>query len=393
MTVFTLNAGSASLKFDLIERGKKLFTAAIEDIGKSPTLSVFEGKETLTKESVEAPDYATATRHAIQLTEERLGQRPNLIGHRVVHGGDHFTKPVVIDPGVIQRIKAMEELAPLHNSSAVSVIEAASDYLGFTTGMVAVFDTVFHRTIPDHARTYALPPDVTSSGGIRRYGFHGISHEFMRDRYASLTGVPRDGVNAVTLHLESGCSACAIQHGRSIDTSMGFTPLEGLVMGKRSGDIDPAIIGYLMRKHGFDLDRVEEILNKESGLFGLSGVSHDTRELMKHIDSNDRVRLAMNVFCYRVTKYVGAYLTAVNGARALVFGGGIGEDTPFVRAQVCAGLEWCGVRLDHGVNANAINRDVCISTDDSSLQVWIIVVDEALSIARQAEEVWGSRNC
>lgn len=213
------------------------------------------------------------------------------------------TGPAPIDDETVRHIEELEELAPLHNASA---IRAARETLGPQLPMVAVFDTVFHRTIPAYARAYALAPELTDGGRVRRYGFHGISHGYMRDRYAHLTGTSPDRANIVTLHLESGCSAGAIREGRSMDTAMGFTPLEGLVMGIRSGDIDPAIVGYFIRHKLMDIERIEDLLNKHSGLLGLSGVSHDTRELMKHIDSDDRVRFAFEVFCYRARKYIGA---------------------------------------------------------------------------------------
>lgn len=384
MKVLTLNAGSASLKFDLIEDGRRLFGGAIEEIGAKAVFSIMDGKNVRHQDAVQASDYAEATQLAIQ----KAGQKPDLLSHRVVHGGDRFTGPTIIDDQVVSEIEELEELAPLHNAVAVSAIRAARDSLGTETGMIAVFDTVFHRTIPALASTYALPPEGTDGGRVRRYGFHGISHEYIRDRFASLTGIDVTEVNAITLHLESGCSACAIRRGKSIDTSMGFTPLEGLMMGKRCGDLDPAIIGYLMRRVHLDIDSIEEILNHKSGLLGLSGISHDTRELMKHWETNERVRNAIDVFCYRIRKYIGAYLTSVNGAQAIVFGGGIGEDTPLIREKVCEGLAWCGVRLDPLLNAKTINIDACISTPDSSLQVWVVVTDEAMSLARQAEECW-----
>ena len=273
----------------------------------------------------------------------------------------------------------------------MNAIRAARETLGPDIGMVAVFDTVFHRTIPPQARTYALAPELTDGGRIRRYGFHGISHEYMRDRYAHLTGTPANECNLVTTHLESGCSACAIKGGESIDTSMGFTPLEGLMMGKRSGDIDPAIIGYLVQQKHLGLERVDLLLNNASGLLGLSGISHDTRELMKHYPADQRVRLAIEVFCYRVRKYIGSYLAAVNGAKALIFGGGIGEDTPLIRDLICDGLTWCGLKLDKQLNAGSINEEIRLSTPNSALQIWVVLVEESLSIARQTEASWLSR--
>jgi len=299
----------------------------------------------------------------------------------VVHGGDRFTAPMRIDDEVIAGIEALKELAPLHNQPAVSVIRASRNKLGIP--MVAVFDTVFHRTIPDRAKFYAIPPDLAERHKIYRYGFHGISHQYLTQRYAQIVGKFNESVNIITLHLESGCSTTAIQAGKSIDTSMGFTPLEGLMMGKRSGDIDPAIVGYLARKEKVEVSEVEEWLNKKSGLLGLSGVSHDTRELMQQLD-NERVRIAMEVFCYRIRKYIGAYLAVLNGAEAIIFGGGISENTAFVREQVCEGFEWCGLKLDRDRNQKTIDCEGRISTDDSRLHAYVIPAEEGLMIAQEA---------
>jgi acetate kinase len=306
----------------------------------------------------------------------------NAIGHRVVHGGDRFTDSVRIDDEVLEGIEGLEELAPLHNAPAVEVIRAVRKLVDKNLPMVAVFDTVFHCSMPPHATTYALPLDLSRRYGIRRYGFHGISHEYLVRRYAQITSRPLENVAVITLHLESGCSACAVRGGRSIDTSMGFTPLEGLMMGSRSGDIDPAVIGYLMRKQGVAVDRVEELLNKESGLLGVSGRSHDTRELMKWMEMDDRVRLAFEIFCYRLRKYIGAYLAALGGAEAIIFGGGIGEDTPFIRARVLEGFDWFGLRLDPKRNEQTINREGRITTDDSKLHAYVIPTEEGLMIAQ-----------
>jgi len=251
--------------------------------------------------------------------------------------------------------------------------------------MIVGFDTVFHRSLPPVAYHYALPADLVKRHQIRRYGFHGPSHEYLLYRYCELTSTAREKASLITLHLESGCSACAIHNGRSVDTSMGFTPLEGLVMGTRSGDIDPALVRYLAHKEKLDVDKVEELLNKKSGLLGMSQVSLDTRVLMNNMPGNEKVQLAMDVFCYRLRKYIGAYLAVLQGAAtAIVFGGGIGEDSPWIREQVCAGMEWCGLQLDAAANERLINREGRISTDNSKLHAFVVLTQEALMLAHQA---------
>lgn len=384
MRILVLNAGSASLKFDLILESQKLFSGAIEGIGTDQTtFSRMADKNVAYQEAVEAKDYSEATRRAFEVLEAR----PDVIAHRVVHGGEHFTGAVLLDENAIAQIEALDDLAPLHNASAVDVMRTSRDVMGERTRMIAVFDTVFHRMIPKYARTYAIPPELAARHAIHRYGFHGISHEYMCHRYEEIAGMPLKNINLVTLHLESGCSACAVMRGVSVDTSMGFTPLEGLVMGMRSGDIDPAIVGYLERKEGWSSENVDRLLNTHSGLLALSGVSHDTRKLVPLIDSNERVRLAMEVFCYRIRKYVGAYMAAMNGADAIIFGGGIGEDTPLVRERVCEGFGWCGLRLDINRNRECINKEGRITKDGSGLHAYVVVVQEAISIAKQAENL------
>jgi acetate kinase len=397
MNVLVLNTGSASLKFELIAarpedealyQQRKLISGSVEGIGTKATLSLLEGKQVVQRKEIAAADYGEATRQALAWL--KAGEWPgaaaldelHAVGHRVVHGGARFTEPVVIDDDVVAGIEALEDLAPLHNAPAVEVIRAAQDALGRELPMVAVFDTAFHCQLPPHASTYPLPFELTRKHHIRRYGFHGLSHEYLVRRYAQLTGQPRSNVTIITLHLESGCSACAIQQGQSVDTSMGFTPLEGLMMGKRSGDVDPSLIGYLMRKEQVDISRVEAWLNKESGLLGVSGRSHDTRELIKLIDEDERVRLALEVFCYRLRKYIGAYLAALGGAEAIVFGGGISENTPFVRTRACEGFAWCGLTLDQERNHQTIDRAGRITTDDSHLHAWVIPVEEGLMMAQ-----------
>jgi acetate kinase len=401
MNVLVLNAGSNSLKFEVIaarikddalNQQRKLVSGAIENIGEEPTFSLLDGKQVVRKEKIDARDYNQAMEALLawfdSAKQESVPAISDLdaVGHRIVHGGDIFEEPVVIDDGVVSNIIALEELAPLHNAAAMEVIKAAQHGLGKSIPMVAVFDTVFHRTIPARADIYPLPLELSRKHSIRRYGFHGISHEYLMRRYAKITGQPVERVTIITLHLESGCSICAMSDGKSVDTSMGFTPLEGLMMGKRSGDIDPSIIRYLMRKDPVSIEKVEDWLNKESGLLGVSGKSHDTRELMRLFDTDERSRLALEIFCYRIRKYIGAYLAALGSCQGIIFGGGIGEDTPFVRARALKDFGWFGLTIDPARNEQTINREGVITTDDSRLCVYVIPVEEGLLIAQQVAQ-------
>jgi acetate kinase len=307
------------------------------------------------------------------------------IAHRVVHGGDSFDGPTRITEEVIRRIEALEEIAPLHNRSALEVIRAAQAKMRSDLPMMAVFDTVFHRSIPDEAAFYPIPMDLAQKHKIRRYGFHGISHRYLMLRYSQIADRATQEVDLITLHLEGGSSAAAIRNGQSIDTSMGFTPLEGLMMGTRSGDIDPALVAYLIRKEKMDAKSVEAFLNQKCGLLGISKVSADTRELEKHL-SDKSVELAVNMFCYRVRKYVGAYLAALGGADAIVIGGGIGENTPFIRERIFKEFEWCGAILDSEQNRTVVDREGKITTPESPLPIWVIPTQEGLMMAKDAAD-------
>ena len=392
MLVLTFNTGSNSLKFDLIDarpgqlwpsEARRRFWGAVEDLGEEAGVTL-AGRG---KRVQRIPDYNAAAEVAVAAVRETLGNevRPELVAHRVVHGGDQFDRSTVIDEDVVSGIEHWSEMAPLHNPPAVAAIRAAGKALPDVPG-VAVFDTSFHRTLPERAYTYALPYQIAQDLGIRRYGFHGISHKYQMLRYAELAGVPVEKTRVVTLHLESGSSAAAIVNGQSVDTSMGFTPLEGLVMGSRCGDLDPALVGYLARRRGGDLDAVERLLNKDSGLVGLSGFSGDTRVLARELD-RPRARLALEVFSYRVLKYVGAYIAGMNGADAVIFSGGIGENTPFVRTAVCAGLGWFGLDLDEQLNSRHIEGDARLTLEGSRLHAWAIRPDEAVMLAHEAVSV------
>ena len=364
MNVLAVNCGSSSLKWQLIavdergEPGERLARGVVEDVGS---------------------DHAAAVGSVL----ERLRRAPDCVVQRVVHGGARFTAPTRLDDASIDALDALVELAPLHNAPAVAAIRATATRLP-SVPMIAVFDTAFHATLPDAAREYAIPRDLARRHGIRRYGFHGLAYESVVQAYARATGQPVSSVTIVALHLGSGCSAAAIAGGRSIDTSMGMTPLEGLVMRTRSGDIDPAIVTLLADREGVSLDEVEHWLQERSGLVGLSGGSADMRDLFERVEQDTAARLAIDVFAHRARKYVGAYLAVLGGAQAIVFSGGIGEHQPQIRARVCAGFAWAGLRLDDDANRRATGVEARISAGDASLAAWVIPADEEAVMARGA---------
>jgi acetate kinase len=371
MNVLVLNAGSSSLKFRLsrIEHPdamtQELVRGLVERIGRS---------------------YAAAVEEVVHRIGTMKDAGPvQAVGHRVVHGGSRFVRPTIIDDDVVAGIEALEDLAPLHNRPSLDVIRACRTALGPEIPMVAVFDTAFHATLPEHAFRYAIPHEIAERHGIRRFGFHGTSYRYVVQRYRHLTD-PRSGTTLVVFHLGNGCSVAAIRDGRSLDTSMGFTPLEGLVMGTRAGDLDPALVDYLARKEGVSTAEVERWLNERSGLLGLSGRSADMRDLLRREQRDPRARLAIDIFCYRGRKYLGAYLAALGGAHAVVFTGGIGEHQPEVRARICAGMEWCGLVLDQEKNAAVTGGEGCISSATSNIQAFVIPTDEEAIIARDTME-------
>jgi acetate kinase len=402
MNVLVLNCGSSSVKFQIIatdldriagDEDERLARGVVERIGGEAIIT-FEAEG-------RGPQRTTApvrdTRAAVETvirwaTSESSGigsvtsvSDIHAVGHRVVHGGERFTHSVLIDEEVLRGIEDCIDLAPLHNPSNIRGIQAAREVFGPGLPQAAVFDTAFHQTLPPHAYLYALPYQWYRRHRIRRYGFHGTSHRYVAYRYRKLRGIERAQTKVITLHLGNGCSAAAIMAGDSVDTSMGLTPLEGLVMGTRSGDVDPAIFDYIGAKEGLTSQEVDSVLNKQAGLLGISGLTNDMRELLDEArESGDRrARLAVEIFCYRVRKYVGAYMAALGGADALVFTGGIGENSPEVRALVCEGQEWMGLQLDTSRNeAHTGGREGVISGDASRLAVYVIPTDEELLIAR-----------
>jgi acetate kinase len=307
-----------------------------------------------------------------------------------VHGGSELTAPTEITAQVEQEIVALEKLAPLHNKSSIEVLEPVRRHFGHVP-IYGVFDTAFHRTIPEHAFRYAIPLDVADRHRIRRYGFHGISHRYMLERYAHLAAKPVEKCNIVSMHLESGCSVTAIRDGKSIDNTMGMTPLEGLMMGTRCGDIDPSVAAVLVHDEGMTLDEVMTLFNRKSGLMGVSELSLDTRILMQHYDSNPKVKLAMDMFSYRVLKAVGTCLAAVGEPEAVIFGGGIAENTKLVRKVIGNGLRWCGLDLDPDAKEKLIDIEGRLSAAGSPLQAWVIPVEEGLQIAHECCRVEASR--
>jgi acetate kinase len=406
MNVLVLNVGSSSLKFQLVRTDQdrlahntdeKLARGTIERLGGEAVLTLRAGSGAVQKTTANLRDHRAAVEYIVAWLVSAdggvgLGGRADIdaVGHRVVHGGERFTRSVQIDDEVLRGIEDTIDLAPLHNPANLRGIAAARAVLGAGVPQVAVFDTAFHNTLPDHAYLYAIPYQLYRRYKIRRYGFHGTSHRYVAHRWRQLTGTDRDRTRLVTLHLGNGCSACAIVNGDSVDTSMGFTPLEGLVMGTRSGDIDPAVLDYLSGKEGLSLPEAEALLNKQSGLLGISGLTNDMRELLaeEREHGDRRARLAIEIFAYRVRKYVGAYLAAIGGADALVFAGGIGENSAEVRARICSGLEWMGLTLDAARNDEAVGgREGRISDGASRLAAWVIPTDEELLIARDTFRV------
>jgi acetate kinase len=404
MNVLVFNCGSSSLKFQVIgldgnaasgEHDRRLARGLIERIGGEASCAFTTMDGSPYHETSEIPSHEEAVRQALSWLasasvagqDRSLLQNLDAVGHRVVHGGAHFRNSTLIDDTVIATLESLNELAPLHNPPAVRAIRACRTVLGPAMPMAAAFDTAFHQTLPNYASSYALPYDLSERHGIRRYGFHGLAHRYVTLRYAELTGIPHDQATIITLHLGNGCSASAIRQGQSVDTSMGFTPLEGLVMGTRTGDLDPTVMSYLVHREGVSVDEVETWLNTRSGLLGVSGLSNDMRELLAQVDRNARARLAVDLFCYRARQYVGAYLAVLGGASALVFSGGIGEHSPPIRAKICAGMQWCGLEVDRASNAAIEGSEGRISPTDARIHVYVIPSDEEILIARDTAEL------
>ncbi len=406
MNVLILNAGSSSLKFQLIStdldrirdgQDQRLCRGQVERIG-GEAIVTFQSPEK-GRQVAAAPlrDASAALDHVLRWLASDSSGVPEIrglgdihaVGHRVVHGGELFKESALITDQVLKGIEECIDLAPLHNPNNARCIRAARKILGDGTPQVAVFDTAFHASIPEYAYLYAVPYHLYRRHKIRRYGFHGTSHRYVAYRYRALRGLTREQTNVVTLHLGNGCSAAAIRAGCPVDTTMGMAPLEGLVMGTRSGDLDPSIVNLIAAKEGLQPNEVETLLNTQSGLLGISGLTNDMRVLLEELRLTEdrRARLAIEVFCYRARKYIGALLACMGGADAVIFTGGIGENAADIRARICGGLEWAGLRLDAQRNQAQAPSERRITTDDSTLAAFVIPTDEELLIARDTVRI------
>ena len=394
MNILAVNCGSSTLKFRLVEidegpiasgQERSLAHGVVEEIGRSGVVyfTIEDGEPTT--EAAAMANHAQAMRKVLDwLGSLDVVQTNGLgaVGHRVVHGGDLFMEPTLIDDRVIQSLEGLSNLAPLHNVPSLRAISEARSVLGQAVPMVAVFDTAFHSTLPAQASHYAISLELAEKHRIRRYGFHGIAHRYMTERYATLISSPVEQVRLITLQLGNGCSAAAVDRGKSVDTSMGFTHLEGLMMGTRCGDIDPSVVGFLARNEGADIKDVESWLSSRSGLLGVSGISRDMRQVLEQERAGDaRAALAVNMFCYRVRKQIGAYMAVLGDTGAVVFGGGIGENVPTVRERICTGMAWCGLALDRERNSTVTGSEARISNDASKIDVYVVPVDESIIIA------------
>ena len=390
MNILVINCGSSSLKFQLINSDSEqvLAKGLCERIGIDGRLVYQpEGGE---KEVTDAPmpTHTEAVRMVLDaLVNPKTGAITSLdeigaVGHRVVHGGEAFTTSTVIDDAVIEAVKSVSDLAPLHNPANLIGIDACQTLMPGVP-MVAVFDTAFHQTMPKEAYMYAVPYEYYEKYKARRYGFHGTSHSYVSKHAAEMLDTPYEELKTIVCHLGNGASVCAVKNGKSVDTSMGLSPLEGLVMGTRSGDIDPSVMEYIAGKEDLSLSEMMNVLNKKSGVAGLSGVSSDFRDLRAAAnEGNDKAALAISVFAYRVAKYIGAYTAAMNGVDVICFTAGVGENSGDVRAEICSYLGYLGVEIDEEANAKR-GEDLVISTPNSKVKVLMVPTNEELAIARE----------
>ena len=394
MKVLVINAGSSSVKYYLYDMPKAevLAKGAIEKIGaKDAELTHSVGDETF-NELAGVKNVEDSMELILEtLVREDSGVIENLseidgVGHRVVHGGEEFSGSVVVNEKVIASIEKFADLAPLHNPPNLAGIRAVQRKIP-DMPQVACFDTAFHSTIPEYAYMYALPYELYEKYRIRRYGFHGVSHRYVARRAADIMGRHKYDINVITCHLGNGCSMTAVKEGKSVDTSMGFTPLEGVPMGTRTGDLDPAILFYLGEK-GYSPEKLKVLCNKESGLFGVSGASNDMRNLVELADQgHERAQLAIDIFCYRIKKYIGAYTAVLGAVDAVVFTGGIGENAAKLRSKICSDMDQIGIELDPEANKEAATTEMRISTEESRVAAFVIPTNEQAAIANDTYQL------
>lgn len=389
MKILVVNCGSSSLKFQLIDSETEQVAASgnCERIGLDGDL-IYKVGDSKTTTEVDLPDHEVAIKKVLDtLLDEEIGVLKSLdeigaIGHRMVHGGEKFSSSVVITEDIIKQIESCNDLAPLHNPANILGVRACQEVMPGKPN-VAVFDTAFHQTMPAKAYLYALPKAYYEKYGVRRYGFHGTSHSFVSKRLAELAGLDIDNSKMIVCHIGSGASISAIKDGKSVDTSMGMTPLEGLVMGTRSGDMDPAIAEYICQKENMSIEEFTTVLNKESGALGLSGVSNDFRDLVQAAEEGNQDAInALDVMIYRVTKYIGAYFVALGGVDAIALTAGVGENNLAIRGRILENLSALGIKLNQEANT-VRGEEIKLSTDDSAVQVWVVPTNEELAIARE----------
>ncbi|MBD5183843.1 MAG: acetate kinase [Bacteroidales bacterium] len=397
MKILVLNCGSSSVKYKLIDSSTKevLAEGGVEKIGLEDSFLKFKrpdgSKETIT---VSMPDHKEAIKQISKvLTDPKEGviksfDEIEAVGHRVVHGMEYFNKSVLITPEVVERVKECYPVAPLHNPANITGIEAVTELMP-NTPQVAVFDTAFHQTMPAKAYMYALPYEDYEKYGVRRYGFHGTSHRYVSARVCEFLGVPYDKQRIITCHIGNGGSVTAIKDGKSVDTSMGLTPTEGLMMGTRVGDVDPGALVYLMERLNLDAEGLLKLINKQSGVLGVSGISNDMRDIEAAIEKGDeRAKLALDMYEYRLLKYIGAYTAVLGGVDIIVFTGGVGENQPQTRERICKQLAYLGVTFNAEANKSR-GEEVVISGEDSKVKVVVIPTDEELMIAQDTAAIVG----
>ena len=394
MKILVINCGSSSLKYQVIDSETEdvLAKGLCERIGIGGVLEYTPkgGEKEITE--MELPTHTEAVAAVLKaLTNEATGVLKSLdeieaVGHRVVHGGENFSEAALINEDMIKAVEDCNDLAPLHNPANIIGIRACQEVLP-NVPMVGVFDTAFHQTMPAKAYLYGIPKKYYDEYKVRRYGFHGTSHQFVSQRAAELIGKPLEESKIIVCHLGNGASISAVENGKSIDTSMGLTPLEGLIMGTRSGDLDPSIIQFIAKKENTDIDGVMNILNKKSGVLGMSGISSDFRDITAKMEEGDsHAREVLETYSYRVAKYIGAYIAAMHGVDCIVFTAGVGENNKYIRRIALSYFDYMGIKMDPE-RSEAVRCEKLLSTDDSSVPVWMIPTNEELAIARQTVEV------